>query len=72
VIYVASEQVLRDGMNAESSDADTDEAFRVAYPEYFGQPGCLPNTRYQRFHRARDDVKSLLQAIVSRNELFLT
>lgn len=70
VIYAAAEQVLRDGINAEPSDADTDEAFRAAYPKYFDQPGCLPNTLYQRFHRARDDVKGLLQAIVSRNELF--
>ena len=70
VIYVAAEQVLRDGINAESSDADTDQAFRAAYPDYFDQLGCLPNTLYQRFHRARDDVKHLLQAIVSRNELF--
>lgn len=70
VIYVGAEQVLRDGINAEPSDADTDEGLRAAYPEYFGQPGCLPNTLYQRFHRARDDVKRVLQAIVSRDELF--
>jgi DNA-directed RNA polymerase specialized sigma24 family protein len=70
VIYAAAEQVLRDGINAEPSDADTDDAFRAAYPEYFDQPDRLPNTLYQRFHRARDDVKDLLQAIVNRGELF--
>jgi DNA-directed RNA polymerase specialized sigma24 family protein len=65
----AAEQALRDGINGEPSDADSNAAFRTAYPEYFAQPGAEPNTLHQRFRRAREDVKALLQAIVSRDEL---
>jgi Sigma-70 region 2 len=70
VIYQAAELVLRDGLNGEPSDADSSDALIAAYPEYFSQPGAQPNTLYQRFRRAREDVKALLQAIVPRDELF--
>jgi DNA-directed RNA polymerase specialized sigma24 family protein len=69
VICTAAEQVLCDGINAEPSEADTNDALRVAYPEYFGQPDAAPNTLHQRFRRAREDVKALLQTVVNRNEL---
>ena len=69
MIYTSAEGVLRDGINAEPSDADSNDAFRVAYPEYFAQPGALANLLHQRFRRARGDVKALLQAVVQRDEL---
>jgi hypothetical protein len=69
VVYHAAEQVLFDGLNGDASDADTNDAFRAAYPEYFGEPGAAVNTRHQRFRRAREDVKALLQAVVNRDEL---
>ena len=69
VIVVGAEQVLRDGVNGEPSDADSNDAFRAAYPEYFDQPSASPNTLHQRFRRAREDVKALLQTVVSRDEL---
>jgi DNA-directed RNA polymerase specialized sigma24 family protein len=69
VIYHAAEQVLLDGLNGEASDADSNEAFRAAYPEYFAQPGAPANLLHQRFRRAREDVKALLQTVVSRDEL---
>ena len=69
VICAAAEQVLRDGINGEPSPADTNPALRAAYPEYFGQPGAAPNTLHQRFRRARVDVRAVLQAVVSREEL---
>ena len=69
VIYVAAEQVLRDGINGEPSDADSNDAFRKAFRDYFHQPGAAPNTLHQRFRRAREDVKAILRAIVSRGEL---
>lgn len=69
VICDAAEQVLRDGINAEPSDADSNDAFRAAYPAYFNQLGASPDLCYQRFRRAREDVKALLQAVVSRDEL---
>lgn len=69
VIYHSAEQVLLDGLNGEASDADSNDTFRAAYPEYFAQAGASVNLLHQRFCRARDDVKALLQAVVSRDEL---
>ena len=69
LIYDAAEQVLRDGINGEPSDADSNAAFRAAYPEYFSQPGASPDLCHQRFRRAREDVKALLQGVVRRDEL---
>lgn len=69
VIYTAAERVLRDGINGEPSEADTNDALRAAYPEYFNQPGASPDLCYQRFRRAREDVKALLQSVVDRDEL---
>lgn len=69
VIYHAAEQVLLDGLNGEASDADSNEAFRAAYPGYFAQPGASANLLHQRFRRAREDVKALLQEVVDRGEL---
>jgi sigma-70-like protein len=65
----AAEQVLLDSLNREASDADSNDAFRAAYPEYFAEPGVAANTCHQRFRRAREDVKALLQAVVDRGEL---
>jgi DNA-directed RNA polymerase specialized sigma24 family protein len=69
VICDAAEQVLRDGINGEPSEADTNPALQAVYPEYFDQPDAPPNTLHQRFRRAREDVKALLQKIVNRDEL---
>jgi DNA-directed RNA polymerase specialized sigma24 family protein len=69
VVCDGAGQVLRDGINGEPSDADSNDALRAAYPEYFAQPGASLNTLHQRFSRARADVRALLQAVVSRNEL---
>ena len=43
VIYTSAEGVLRDGIDAEPSDADSNDALRVAYSEYFAQPGASAN-----------------------------
>jgi DNA-directed RNA polymerase specialized sigma24 family protein len=69
VIYASAEQVLVDSLNGEASDADSNDAFRAAYPEYFGQPGASADLLYQRFRRAREDVKALLQAVIDHDEL---
>lgn len=69
VIYSAAEQVLRDGINAEPSEADANPALQAAYPKYFDQPGASADTCYQRFCRARTDVRKLLQGVVRRDEL---
>ena len=49
-------------MNSDPSEADSNEAFRVSYPEYFAQSGASVNTCHERFVRARADVRALLQA----------
>lgn len=67
-IYTAAVQIVRDAQN-EISDADSNEAFCAAYPEYFAQPDASANLLHQRFSRARADVKALLQAVARREEL---
>jgi DNA-directed RNA polymerase specialized sigma24 family protein len=65
VIYAAASQILSAGMKGEASEADSIEAFRESYPEYFAQSGVAANTCHQRFLRARADVRALLQAVAS-------
>ena len=65
VIYTAAEQILRAGISGEPSEADTNEAFRAAYPSYFNEPDTSPNTCHQRLSRARADVRELLRAVTS-------
>lgn len=69
VVYAAAEQILRDLISGESSEADSNEAFRASYPEYFDQPGAAPNTRHQRLLRVRADTRALLQAAISKASL---
>jgi DNA-directed RNA polymerase specialized sigma24 family protein len=69
LIYTTAEQVLRDAINAEPSDADANAALQAAWPEYFDPPGAARNTCHQRFRRARTDVRALLQAVVRRDDL---
>jgi DNA-directed RNA polymerase specialized sigma24 family protein len=63
VVYAAAVAILSAGMKSEVSEADSNEAFRASYPEYFAQPGASANTCHQRFLRARGDVRALLQAV---------
>jgi hypothetical protein len=69
LIYETAGQVLRDGINGEPGDADTNDAFRRAYPEYFARPGASADLLHQRFRRAREDVKAVLRTVVDRDEL---
>jgi DNA-directed RNA polymerase specialized sigma24 family protein len=69
VIYAAAEQVLRDAIDAEPGDADSNAALRAIYPEHFNQLGASPDTCHQRFRRAREDIKAILQAIIDQDEL---
>lgn len=62
-MYAAAEAILSAGMKGEPSKADSNEAFRVLYPEYFAQPGASANACHQRFIRARADVRALIQAV---------
>jgi DNA-directed RNA polymerase specialized sigma24 family protein len=63
VIYDIVEQILCAGINGEPSEADKNDALRVAYPEYFDEAGASRDTCHQRFRRARLDVSALLQVV---------
>jgi hypothetical protein len=63
-------QVLRSIVTADVCDADGNPALRVAYPEWFAEDGGTADNANQRFSRARADVRGLLQAIVSRDDLY--
>ncbi len=63
MVYDAAEQILRAGISGEPSEADSNDAFRAAYPEYFDAPRTAKNTSHQRLSRARADVRTLLQEV---------
>jgi hypothetical protein len=69
LILVIAERRLRACIAGDDSQADSNEALRAAYPEWFAEPGCRPNTCDQRFSRARADVRDVLKAVVTRDEL---
>ncbi len=69
VIYNTADQVLRDSINGEPCDFDSNDALCAAYPEYFAQVSASADLLHQRFRRARLDVRALLQKIVNRDEL---
>jgi DNA-directed RNA polymerase specialized sigma24 family protein len=63
LVYDAAEQILLAGIGGEPSEADSNDAFRAVYPEYFDAPGKAKNTSHQRLSRARADVRELLQKV---------
>jgi len=69
VIVTAAELILRDAIDGQLSEADSNNAFRTTYPEYFDQPGAAANLCHQRFRRAREDVRAVLRIVVRRDEL---
>lgn len=69
VVRDAAGQILWASVSGEPSEADSPAALRAAYPEYFADPGAAANTCDQRGHRARHDVRELLKAVVTREEL---
>jgi hypothetical protein len=70
VIVSVAERVLRAIVTADICDADGNPALRAAYPEWFAGDSAKAGNAYQRFSRARDDVRSLLRAIISRDDLY--
>lgn len=63
MVYHTAEQILRAGISGEPSEADSNDALRAAYPEYFDAPRTAKNTSHQRLSRARADVRTLLQQV---------
>jgi DNA-directed RNA polymerase specialized sigma24 family protein len=70
LIATVAEQVLHSIVTADVCDADSNEALRAAYPEWFAEEGSASGNAHQRFSRARADVRSLLRMIISRDELY--
>lgn len=64
-----AEALLRAAAAGEAGCPDSNEALRAAFPEWFDESACSPNTCHQHFRRARGDLQNLLKAIVSRDEL---
>lgn len=69
VIVSVAEQILYAAASGQVTWADSNIDLQWAYPEWFGEPGCARDTCYQRLSRARRDVRTLLMAVVSRDEL---
>lgn len=69
VIVAIAGRVLVSIARRDVSDADVDSSLIAAYPEWFAEPGLGPGNAYQRFSRARADIRTLLRGIVSRDEL---
>ena len=70
LIVSVAERVLRSIVKADVCDADGNPALRAAYPEWFADDDGTVGNAHQRFSRARADVRGLLRAIVSRNDLY--
>lgn len=69
VIVAIAGQVLCVTLSGDVSHADSDEALRTAYPEWFAEEGSKSDNLYQRFSRARTDVRAVLKIVISRDEL---
>lgn len=69
IIVSVAEQVIPMIIIGDVSNADHNAALRIAYPEWFAEPGCSEETYHQRFSRARADVRALLGKVMSRDDL---
>jgi hypothetical protein len=69
LIVALAESTLLATLDGLVSSADSDQALLYAFPEWFDDPSCSRDTCYQRYSRARRDVRDLLMSIVTRDEL---
>ena len=69
VIVEAADSILGSAGDGHVNWTDSDAALRAAYPDWFSDPSCSRDTRYQRCSRARHDVRTLLMVVVHRDEL---
>jgi hypothetical protein len=63
VIVAVAEQVLRDLVGGGVSESDSNGALRAVYPEWFAGDAAVGNA-FQRFSRARADVRGVLRIVV--------
>lgn len=69
VISAVALRVLLASAATRVSNADTNEALRAEYPEWFAADSCEAGNAHQRLSRARADVHGVLRSIISRAEL---
>ena len=53
MIVATAEKILHAAVDGLVNWADSDDALRAAYPDWFDEPGCTRDTYYQRLSRAR-------------------
>jgi hypothetical protein len=69
VIIATAVQLLRSIFEQNVSEADSDDALRAAYPEWFAAEGATTSNLYQRLSRARADVRAVLKIVIKLDEL---
>ena len=69
VIAAAAEGMLLATVAGDFRDVDLNFALRATYPEWFAERGVAISNIHQRLARGRADTCSLLQAVISRDEL---
>ena len=70
LIVTLAERILAASVSGGMGNADVNSALRAEYPEWFNELGCGTANAHQRFKRAREDVRDLLQLIISREDLY--
>lgn len=68
-IVTVAGSLLRSIARRDVSDADRDQALIAVYPEWFAAEGLTTDNAYQRFSRARADIRRLVQTIVKPDDL---
>jgi Sigma-70 region 2 len=70
VILAFAKAVLAAGAVGDLNEADFNPALRAAYPEWFADEGCAAANLHQRFKRARDDMRELLDPFIGREDFY--
>jgi DNA-directed RNA polymerase specialized sigma24 family protein len=68
-IVLAAQRILSLLLEGQVTQSDWNEILRSAYPEWCDEPGLTQDAANQRLSRARRDVQSLYEHLVSRDEL---
>jgi hypothetical protein len=69
VIATVSKEMLNAILTGDFREVDLNLALRAAYPEWFAERCVGVSNIYQRFARARADIRDLLKTVISLDEL---
>lgn len=69
VIAAVSKEMLNAILAGDFRDIDLNVAMRATYPEWFAEQGVDISNIYQRFTRARADIRDLLKTVIRPDEL---